>query len=332
MASEGVTEIGTDKKGKANLYLVDPNPPGRAVTSPEDLFMYVKLSATKRNRSVIEVTDSGAKNFNSNVTDGVINFIATSVNKDSTEQTLNNKGNSYATTDWTNIGGKIGEDSSGVLEGFGINTINIRYGASLVPEVDISFTDLRGSSLFNVMDKDNRKSPYSVFFSLPYPVFELTIKGYYGNAVTYCLHLTKSNFDFDGSTGNFQIKANFLGFQQAFLSDMVLGNIVGVVNTKAGADNLKKLTTKDAKTGYEKATPKIDDFITEVTKISEITQQLKKDSDTFQDVKKLNTEVSKLKRLMEFMGTPIQNEAQLKIERKIANGKFPKSFFDKYGK
>ena len=25
-------------------------------------------------------------------------------------------------------------------------------------------------------------------------------------------------------------------------------------------------------------------------------------------------------------------EAQLKIERKIANGKFPKSFFDKYGK
>ena len=293
-----------DKSGKASLFLVDPNPPGRDVVPNEDLFMYVKLQATKKNRSVLEVdgSSSGAEIFNTSDSDGVINFIATSVDKGSTEQTITN---SYATTDWTNMGG-VKDGSSGILEGFGINSINISFGAALVPKVDITFTDLRGSSLFNVIDSENRQSPYSVFFSLPYPVFKLTVKGYYGKAVTYCLHMVKSNFDFDGSTGNFQIKANFVGFQQAFLADMVLGNIVGVVNTRAGADALSKLTIKDSN-GVEKPTPKIDEFINEISNLKGLTESLKEDSDTFQTLKILNTELSKLKRLLSFFGKPIEN-------------------------
>jgi hypothetical protein len=36
---------------------------------------------------------------------------------------------------------------------------------------------------------------------LPYPLFELTIKGYYGKPVKYCLHLTKFNSKFNSQTG-----------------------------------------------------------------------------------------------------------------------------------
>jgi len=317
MGNEPTAEnLGGDIEGKANLFLVDPNPPGRDVVPNEDLFIYVKLSAVKKKRSVVEIDSSAnsAEILDTDGSDGVINFIATSVDKGSTEQTITN---SYATTDWTNMGG-VKDGSSGILEGFGINSINISFGAALVPKVDITFTDLRGSSLFNVIDSENRQSPYSVFFSLPYPVFKLTVKGYYGKAVTYCLHMVKSNFDFDGSTGNFQIKSNFVGFQQAFLADMVLGNIVGVVNTRAGADALSKLTIKDSN-GVEKPTPKIDDFINEVTKISEITKELKADSDSFQSLKTLNTEISKLKRFISLFGKPVINSIDINIDNKVGN-------------
>ena len=146
----------------------------------------------------------------------------------------------YATTDWTEIGGFKRSDtrSSGILEGFGIKNIDIKYNASLVPVVDVTFTDVRGSALFDVIESDDRKTPYSLFFKMPYPVFKLSVKGYYGQKVDYCLHMVNWTSNFDGSTGNFDISANFLGFQQAFLNDMVIGNVIGTVNTPIGRKNL----------------------------------------------------------------------------------------------
>ena len=43
---------------KGYLLLADPNPPGREIPPLEDLFIYVKLVATTRNRSVV-FNDSG---------------------------------------------------------------------------------------------------------------------------------------------------------------------------------------------------------------------------------------------------------------------------------
>ena len=65
----------------------------------------------------------------------------------------------YATTNYTNIGGIADSYSAGLLEGFGIKNIDIKYNASLVPQVDVSFTDVRGSALFDIIEQDNRKSP-----------------------------------------------------------------------------------------------------------------------------------------------------------------------------
>ena len=209
---------------KNKIFLVDPNPPGRDKIPEEDLFLYISLFAQSTHRGVGDSANSDT---------GEISFIATQSTEeiyDVSEDSNNTKRTtykSYATTNYTDMGGTSAQqDSEGMLEGFGINSINVEYGASLVPKVNISFTDLRGASLFDVLPEDqdiaDSRLRYGVFFTLPYPVFQLTIKGYYGPPVTYCLHLLKWDSSFDSAKGNFNIQANFVGFQQAFLADMNL--------------------------------------------------------------------------------------------------------------
>jgi hypothetical protein len=72
----------------------------------------------------------------------------------------------------------------------------------------------------NILNGSNK---FSTFFQLPYPMYELTVKGYYGQAVKYCLHMIKFNTKFNSQTGNFEITANFIGYTYAMLSDMILG-------------------------------------------------------------------------------------------------------------
>ena len=74
------------------------------------------------------------------------------------------------------------------FQGFGINSITIKFGADFTPMVSINFTDIRGETLFSQGDVN---TPYTAFFHLPYPQFELTLKGYYGKAVQYRLALLK---------------------------------------------------------------------------------------------------------------------------------------------
>ncbi len=313
-----VTNITNDPEAKASVYLVDPNPPGREIVPPEDLFTYVNLKAIRRNRSAIE-TNGNAGNVSlsqSETTEGEINFIATEIPYAPNGKSNGDGGKTYATTSWSDIGG-IKNNSNGILEGFGINSIDITYGASLVPQVDMSFTDLRGASLFDVTDSENRQSPYSLFFEMPYPIFKLSVKGYYGKAVTYCLHMINWSSDFDGSTGNFNIKAKFVGFQQAFMADMVLGNIIGVANTDDGAKKLANITITDVDDGTERETPKLDDFINGVAKLPIKVESLKQSSKDFDELKVMNSKLAKLKKIRSFIGSPIPKNPNDKKENSL---------------
>ena len=289
----------------SKIFLVDPNPPGMGIHPPEDMFIYVKFSAFNRNRSDLVETE------------GEINFIATQVNyNDDGEIITNEQGvqKSYATTNYTKIGGTVDSNSRGILEGFGIKSINIKYDASLVPRVDITFTDVRGASLFDVIDNDNRKSPYSIFFKMPYPIFKLSVKGYFGKTVDYCLHMLNWTSDFDGSTGDFNISANFVGFQQAFLADMVLGNIMGVVNTEEGKTNLDKIyDTQEQEDPTLPPIPenvrKIDDFFIESSKLQLTFEDIKEDNKNLNKLRILNELKSKLLRIQSFVGVPLQKES-----------------------
>ena len=301
----------TVEKKNQNVYLVDPNPPGMEVHNTEDLFIYVKLSAYDRNRS------------NTSGTSGEINFIATQVNYDSQGEIIKNedgKQKTYATTDYSRIGGTSNADSRGILEGFGIKSIDINYNASLVPQVDINFTDTRGAALFDVISAENKKSPYSIFFKMPYPVFQLSIKGYYGKTVDYCLHMLNWTSNFDGSTGNFDISANFVGFQQAFLADMLVGNIIGTVNTPEGFSNLNGIYNEelndnpslspigsDGELNDEKLDiRKLDDFFIQISKLQIEFENIKSKDSGIEDLKVLNEQINKLKRIQSFIGTPIR--------------------------
>ena len=57
----------------------------------------------------------------------------------------------------------------------------------------------RQKELMNLNEQNimGGKNKYSTFFQLPYPLFELTIKGYYGKPVKYCLHMHKFNSKFN---------------------------------------------------------------------------------------------------------------------------------------
>ena len=130
---------------------------------------------------------------------------------------------SFLTTNWTNIG------SSDMLfeqdhETFGITNINVNIKTDFVPRVSIDFVDLRGLTLF----EQGSCSPYSSFFHQPYPVFELVLKGYYGSPIKYQLMVQDFKTSFDAASGNYVSKGEFIGFNYAFLSDIILAYVLAV--------------------------------------------------------------------------------------------------------
>ncbi len=97
----------------------------------------------------------------------------------------------------------------------GIKSIKVTTGAQGVPKVNIEMTDIQGRMLF----EQGENSMYSVFFNFPYPLFYLTLKGYYGKAIRYRLSLVSFNSRFDSKSGNFDITLELIGKFTALLFD-----------------------------------------------------------------------------------------------------------------
>lgn len=139
------------------------------------------------------------------------------------------------TTKWTNNL----DNTTTPFEGFGITQIRMATNSSYVPQIDIEFVDIRGLSLITL----GTKSPYSVIYSFPPPVFTLTLKGYYGKALSYNLHLVKQSTRFDATTGNYFINASFVAQRYAPLTDVLFKyiDIVPLMNegiTAGGQSNI----------------------------------------------------------------------------------------------
>jgi hypothetical protein len=101
---------------------------------------------------------------------------------------------------------------------FGIKTIRVNIKGTGVPEVNIEMTDIQGKALF----EQGESSIYSAFFNFPYPLFYLTLKGYYGKAIRYRLSLLSFNARLDSSTGNFDVSLKLVGKFTALLFDTPL--------------------------------------------------------------------------------------------------------------
>ena len=103
----------------------------------------------------------------------------------------------------------------------GITNVQIKINTAFAPQVTIEMVDVQGRTLF----EQGENSPYSAFMQLPYPLFILTIKGYFGKAVKYELMLKDFNARFDSSDGNYKITTNYIARTYAILSDISLNNL-----------------------------------------------------------------------------------------------------------
>ena len=152
-------------------------------------------------------------------------------------------------------GGKPGATDNGLL---GITSINIRQGLDFLPTIDITLVDVKGRALFEAGDN----SPYAAFFNLPYPLFHLTIKGYFGKAVRLGLMLQNFTTTYDSNTANFTIALKFYTYKYTVLSDVTMGALLAtphmyqsrfnISRTSGGPSTTTKTDNVVVERGYQK--------------------------------------------------------------------------------
>lgn len=210
-----------------NVIYIDPNSvlsngnvESRSV-EPENLVMYVNLEAELIPRTTL-ITGDQKTNMIS-ISSGMINFLQNNNSKDyDTTWTDSYFDKKTKTNDPNDLsGGFYQSDSTG--QSFGMTGVDIKIqGMNFIPEVTIRFVDVRGKTLF----ESPENSPYQAFFHLPWPIFYLTVKGYYGKAIRYRLHLVTFNSRFNSSNGNFEIETKFVGSTYAYMADIPLDAIM----------------------------------------------------------------------------------------------------------
>ena len=226
-----------------NIVLVDPNKVTDSagnvyerLVNHEDLVFYANLEAKVLPRTKLAV--------GSDLDDVVVNTSVASLGEPGIQEInfLNPSGKQFLDTSWSDQQtGKGAREGKGInqtqeyvvgsqpnqkvvrktinvedTQGLGITNIKIQNNPAYIPQVTIEMVDVQGRTLFEQGDQ----SPYSAFFQLPYPIFYLTVKGYYGKAVRYELMLKKFNARFDPSDGNYKITTEFIGRTSAILEDI----------------------------------------------------------------------------------------------------------------
>lgn len=196
---------------------IDNNGTDGYVSPMEDYYIYVDLEIVRNDRYACglakERGEEKTRTFRA-VGDGKSFFKGTDGN---------------LTTSFTEIN-PVNPDKN-TDECLGVKSIKIDYTSWQCPQATIVFTDVKGSSLMGKNEayaNGTSKQPsfFNEMFMMPYPIFRLTIKGFYGNAVTYNLSLKDTSLSLDASTGNFDVTANFVGYMYGPLADIPMSLLV----------------------------------------------------------------------------------------------------------
>lgn len=209
-----------EKKGR--LIYIEPTDIGNngvnGYPSPlEDNYIYVDLEIIKNDRYACGQPNATGKG-------SIRRFRAVDGNRSFFKGT-----NGMLTTNFTEVN-PVDPDKN-TDECIGIKSINIDYTSWQCPQATIVFTDVRGSSLMGKNEgyangTATKPSFFNDMFMMPYPIFRLTVKGFYGNAVTYNLSLKDTSIALDSSTGNFNITASFVGYMYGPLADIPMSLLV----------------------------------------------------------------------------------------------------------
>ena len=194
----------------------------------EDYSISVHLRVINGNRY-----DCGLPSDGNDIVNNVLDFSSDNGTISFMDGTEVNGNQGYLTTNFTDI--SMNDPNTNTKECLGIESITIRYNSWYAPTVDIKFIDVRGASLMQPAEYEyyNNGNPgkkergpesnsdfFKAFFSFPYPLFKLSVKGFYGKEVTYDLSVVKCNIEFNSSTGNFEVSASFIGYMYGMYADL----------------------------------------------------------------------------------------------------------------
>ena len=263
----------------------------------EDLSIYVELATYKKGRTVLITNKQGGSSQSERPI--TVNFI-----EGSNVGGLGNK--KYLTTKFTELTTVFDQGDTN-SENLGITSIDIDFNSSYAPMITINFVDLRGSTIFqNDQYVKDGSNPYSVFFKLPYPLYKLKIKGYYGQPVEYCLHMTKFTSRFNSQTGNFEITASFIGYTYAMLSDMLLGVLKAIPHTRLGGSKYKDL--KDPNKGGDPSLLTLNELIKKLSEINVEAQKILSSDTNYTGLSNYTNSLDKLTAIrnnIDFLGQSI---------------------------
>ena len=225
-----------------NITIIDPNKVidenGKAkerYVKQEDLVMYAnleckpiprtKLAVGSNNDDIIRNTSIASINF---LRPGGKRILEEDYTDDLTGQAsfkpetkINAKDEEYYAKQTELNGGKTGTVDSGLL---GITSINIKQNTSFTPVITIELEDVKGRALFEA----GNNSPYAVFFNLPYPIFYLTVKGFYGKAIRLPLMLQSFNSRYNSNSGNFHITLTMITYKYNVLNEVTMAAAIAV--------------------------------------------------------------------------------------------------------
>lgn len=211
--------------------------PDNAIThKPEDYCISVNLTVEVPSRFYKENNDTILVASSDN---GSISFFGGSDFGGPISGESKDMSRGYLSTSWTDI--SVNNVGKGNRECLGIESINVAYSPNFFPMVTIRFVDVRGASLFMPQEEsyrnwvnDNSYDPKRPFdgnsffkslFSMPSPIFKLTIKGFYGKQVTYKLLMSKFDSEFDSETGNFIANVQFAGYMYGVYTELPMSFI-----------------------------------------------------------------------------------------------------------
>lgn len=216
--------------------------------NPEDLSVGISLSIQYLDRALVASTTM----------EGYVNILYGSENE------------KMLTTSYTDI--TILElEGGGNKESIGIENISIKYNTWYFPEVTIKFIDIRGNSIFNSMEMTNDSATKKTakgsflkgFFTFPYPIFYLTVKGFFGKPISYRLTVKDvPKAMFNSQTGNFELSVNFIGHMYYYLTDIPMSLLMLAPYIEYNGND-RKLGTFD---GSETEIPTFIEFISDTAK------------------------------------------------------------------
>ena len=229
------------QKEENNLVVIDPNKvhgdgktgsPTDRYVSQDELLYFVNLEANPVPRSILDI-GGGEGTVRNVVAYGKVNYLGPNGGKPmdtSWTEDFSGKANSktaIADSKREYYTGNVDYDyhveNKYDTQLLGIKDIQIETKPDNLKTsvITIRMVDVRGRALF---DK-GPSSIYSTFFHLPYPQFYLTVKGYYGESITYQMVLSgqvKTSFESDG---DYYITAKFMATNQKLLNDIRLKDV-----------------------------------------------------------------------------------------------------------